>query len=68
MMSGETANLVLEQLRALRGGVEALRDDMREIKGRLGVLEAGYASLQHNMDRVGLRLDRIERRLDLREG
>jgi hypothetical protein len=38
-MTAETDNLVLDHLCALRAGQDALRDDMREVKGRLGHLE-----------------------------
>jgi len=31
---------VLEHLRHIRGVVDGLRDDMREVKGRLGILES----------------------------
>ena len=58
-------NLVLEHLRHIRGAVDAVRDDVREIKTRLGHLEHQYASLSTRMDRIDERLDKIERRLDL---
>jgi len=64
-MAGETENIVLEHLRAIRAAVDGLRDDNREIKTRLGLLEQQYASLSSRLDRIELRLDRIERRLDL---
>jgi hypothetical protein len=31
---------MLEHLRHIRGAVDGLRDDMREVKGRLGILES----------------------------
>jgi hypothetical protein len=34
----EAESLVLEHLRPIRGAVDGLRDDMREVKGRLGIL------------------------------
>mgnify|MGYP001138616616 CR=1 FL=1 len=66
-MAGEPENLVLEHLRAIRSAVDALREDNREIKTRLGILEQQYASLSSRMDRIEARLDRIERRLELIE-
>ena len=60
-------NLVLVYLRRLDVSVSNLRDDMREVKQRLGALEANGAALSQRLDRVGDRLDRIERRLELTE-
>ena len=60
-------NLVLEHLRAIRGTVERLADDMQEVKGRLGILEQQYASISTRLDRIDERVNRIEKRLDLVE-
>ena len=64
-MTVETENLVLEHLRYIRGAVDALREDNREIKTRLGILEQQYASMSNRIDRIEGRLDRIEKRLEL---
>ncbi|MHB2166259.1 hypothetical protein [Alsobacter sp. R-9] len=61
----EPENLVLIQLRRMAEQLEALHEDNREIKTRLGLLEQTTASISRRIDRVELRLDRIERRLDL---
>jgi hypothetical protein len=37
-MADESTNLVLEHLRHIRGAVDAVRDDVREIKTRVGHL------------------------------
>ena len=69
-------NLVLEHLRYIRGGIDVLRDDMRDTKHRLTTLElqvanlastqaGNYASVSIRLDRVEDRLDRIERRLEI---
>jgi len=63
----DTENLVLEHLRHIRTAVDAVRDDMREVKGRLGILESQYANLSNRMDRLDNRVERIERRLELSE-
>ncbi len=63
----ETESIVLEHLRHIRGAVDGLRDDMREVKGRLGILESQYANLSNRMDRLDGRIERIERRLELTE-
>ena len=55
-------NIVLEHLRHIRGAVDGLRDDMREVKGRLGIIESQYANLSNRLDG---RVERIERRLNL---
>src|SRR5438477_358846 len=41
------------------------RDDMREVKGRLGILESEYANLSNRLDRMDGRVERIEQRLSL---
>ena len=63
----EAESLVLEHLRHIRTTVDALRDDMREVKGRLGILESQYANLSNRMDRLDARIERNERRLELTE-
>lgn len=63
----EVENLILEHLRQIRAGQDSLREDMREVKVRLGHLEAQYASLSSRIDRIGERLERVERRLELVE-
>jgi predicted nuclease with TOPRIM domain len=60
-------NVVLEHLRHIRSAVDGLRDDMREVKGRLGILESQYASLSNRLDRLDGRVERIEQRLNLAE-
>ena len=64
-MTDETANLILEHLRYLRGGMDALREDVRNVKIRLTHVEEGMAGVNRRIDRIEDRLDRIERRLDL---
>jgi archaellum component FlaC len=64
-------NLIPEHLRALRTGMDGLRDDVRDMKDRLGLVEINIASLHTQYaslsNRVDLRLDRIESRLELVE-
>ncbi len=66
-MSDEPDNIVLRYLRRMDEKIDGLRDDMREVKTRLGLLEQQYASLSSRVDRIEHRLDRIEKRLDLVE-
>ena len=58
-------NIVLEHLRHIRGGMDGLREDGREIKHRLGLLVLQYSSLSTRMDRIDGRIERIEGRLGL---
>jgi hypothetical protein len=57
--------LVLERLREIRDIQTAMREDIAEIKLRIGMVEAGYASLSLRQDRVAVSLERVERRLGL---
>ena len=61
----DSDNLVLEHLRHIRGAVDGLREDMREVKGRLGILGNQYANLSNRLDRMDGRVERIEQRLNL---
>ena len=61
----EVENLILDHLRHMRSGMDGLREDMREVKTRLGILENQYASMSSRLDRLDARVERIERRLDL---
>lgn len=63
----EDDNLVIEHLRHIRSAVDSLRDDMREVKGRLGILESQYANISTRMDRLDTRVERIEQQLHLAE-
>jgi hypothetical protein len=54
-----------ERLRIIGEDVAELKTDLREIRGRVAILEANYASVSFRVDRLGDRLDRIERRLGL---
>lgn len=72
-------NLVLEHLRAIRGDITGLREDVREVKSRLTNLESSVSAIrrdsadmysdvvgQHSRyDRLLERIERIEKRLEL---
>lgn len=82
-MTDNTENLVLEHLKALRSELKEMRTAMhgefKDVKARLGALEAGQASvIQHighlgssiagqqvAIDRMSERIDRVEHRLEL---
>lgn len=71
-------SLELELLRSIRGDVAEMRAEQREQRGRLGAIERSLAHIKRDgaelraetsgrFDRVLDRLERIERRLDLRD-
>ena len=77
-MSDNVDNLVLEHLRALRGGQDRIESELREIGARLTSLEActagrrdgahNYEEIirqQSSIDQIKARIDRIERRLEI---
>lgn len=66
-MTGDTDNLVLEHLRAIRGDLGELKTDMVEVKTRLGHLEGLYASLSARVDRLAGDVSHVKKRLDLVE-
>jgi predicted nuclease with TOPRIM domain len=70
---GEVTNdLLFETLKAMQATLARQGEDLREIKGRLGILEAqvaglhaNYASLSNRIDRLDERFARVETRLGL---
>ena len=64
-MSDGPDSLVLNLLRHIRGRVDDNADNMIEIKERLGLLEGSVASVSRRVDRLDMRVERIERRLEL---
>jgi tetrahydromethanopterin S-methyltransferase subunit G len=75
-MTDNTENLVLEHLRHIRGRVDLIADDMKEVKLRLSTLESSLSLVRREIiigDETGARqqasmdrLERIEHRLELR--
>ncbi|MBO6756702.1 MAG: hypothetical protein JJ902_10285 [Roseibium sp.] len=64
--NGDVTNaLIFETLKAMQGTLARHTEDLREIKSRLGILEAQYASLSTRVDRLDERLARVEKRLGL---
>jgi len=71
-MTEEIDNIVLEQLRHIRAGVDGLRETIADHGVRLSAIEehtgqelVQLAALNKRMDRFDERLSRIERRLEL---
>jgi ACT domain-containing protein len=68
----EVENLVLEQLRRIRGTVDRIELDVTDLKVRMSSMEQHQGqiltllgSLSQRMDRLDERMGRVERRLDL---
>ncbi|HWT29501.1 MAG TPA: hypothetical protein VN240_00565 [Propylenella sp.] len=73
-MAEDVSNLVLEQLRHIRSGVDALRETVADHGVRLSSIEehtgqvlVQLGALNRRMDRFDERVGRIERRLELVE-
>jgi hypothetical protein len=73
-MTEQTDNLVLEQLRPIRGTLEGMAADVSDVKLRmssmkehLGSQQVQLAGLNRRMDRFDERMTRVERRLGLLE-
>ena len=64
-MSDEPEGLMLACLRRIDENVAELREDVREVRSRLGFLEEQYASLSRRMDRVGSGVELFRRRLHI---
>jgi hypothetical protein len=67
-MSDIPRDPVIDMLRAIRVDIADVRGDLSEVKERLGILEAGYASLSRGVDRLGGDVALIRRRLNLVDG
>ena len=70
----ETGNIVLEHLRAIRGDIATIKDDMRGLKAEMTSIRQHMAAAmtlqEHDHTDIAViktRLDRIERRLELVE-
>ncbi len=70
-MADDTDNLVLEHLRYIRGRLDTVYNDVRDLKMRMTNLEetgaVASAAINRRLDRMDERIERIERRLDLAE-
>jgi tetrahydromethanopterin S-methyltransferase subunit G len=71
-MTEDMTHLVLEHLRHIRSKVDTIDDrvgrvelGLSAVEGHLGNLITSEATQNAEIDRIGRRLDRIERRLEL---
>lgn len=60
-------SLTLRMLRAMDAKLDHLIVDMIEVKERLGLLEAQYASVSRRMDRLSGDVERLNKRLGIIE-
>lgn len=61
----EVDDIVLEHLLHIRRTIDEVRDDVRDLLQGTGNLENQYASMSNRLGRMDVRIERIERRLDL---
>ncbi|RJF67330.1 hypothetical protein [Rhodopseudomonas palustris] len=66
-MAEQPDNLVLTYLRRLDGKIDRVLDDVQDLKVRMTAVEEGLAGVNRRLDRLEVRVDRIERRLELSE-
>ncbi len=73
-MTAETESLVIEHLRAIRADIALIKSDMRALQSEQAAmrleLRANTLRIDHlveEMAEIKVRLDRIERRLELTE-
>ncbi len=71
-MTADVENRILERLRRIDTRLDGIEATLRETKDRIGHIERfvgeltmQYATISTRMDRMDLRFDRIERRLEL---
>ena len=63
-MTQATDNIVLEHLRALRGDLGDVKNDMRDVKARLASIESYIATLHGDQTRTNVKLDDVLRRVE----
>ena len=73
-MAEITNELMYELLKRMQSDIHALKDGQRDIKSEINAVRGTMVSMQQDIHNIygilfqhGERLDRIERRLDLRE-
>ena len=66
-MSDGPGSLVLRFMRQVDAKLDRVIDDLADIKVRVTNVEENLVALNRRVDRMDLRIERIERRLDLTE-
>jgi archaellum component FlaC len=64
-MADEPENIVLIMLRKIDQRTERMADDLQDLKLRMTAVEEGLAGVNRRLDRLEVRVERIEKRLEL---
>jgi chromosome condensin MukBEF ATPase and DNA-binding subunit MukB len=64
-MADDPDNLVLTLLRRVDSKLDRVIDDVQDLKVRMTAVEEGLAGVNRRLDRIEIRVERVERRLDL---
>jgi len=64
-MADEPDNIVLAILRKIDQRTERMAEDIQDLKARMTSVEEGLAGVNRRLDRLEVRVDRIEKRLEL---
>lgn len=64
-MANEPDSIVLALLRKIDQRTERMADDLQDLKVRVTAVAEGLAGVNRRLDRLEIRVDRIERRLEL---
>jgi archaellum component FlaC len=64
-MVDEPENLILSLLRRMDAKLDRVIDDVQDLKVRMTAVEEALVGVHRRLDRLEVRVERIERRLDL---
>ena len=64
-MADEPDNIVLAILRKIDQRTERMAEDLHDLKVRVTAVEEGLAGVNRRLDRLEIRVERIEQRLEL---
>ncbi|HMM93012.1 hypothetical protein [Bradyrhizobium sp.] len=64
-MAVEPDNILLQHMRRFDEKLDRVVDEMLDVKVRSTAVEEGLAGINRRLDRLEMRVERIERRLDL---
>lgn len=64
-MDEDVSHIMLEHLKHLRKGQDAMKDDLRDLKFRVGSLERSFLGVQETLAHHNSRFDRIMDDLDI---
>ena len=64
-MVDEPENLILSLLRRMDSKLDRVIDDVQDLKIRMTSVEEGLAGVNRRLDRIEVRVERVERKLDL---